>query len=727
MEAIRALQQQLMEAQRASNARKISERNCIDLVQKLIQTQQVKLFHTSNGKEYLTPEQLDNEIRDCLEACGGRISVTELPNEMGIGMEHLEARVEVLRKRDSSLHKLNNDLFSQQYLQQLAQDVEESLEESGSLQVADLASRYNLPSEYIRNSVLVLLSSQAVVRQNTVHTSSYAARFEARVRGCLRGCLQPVILSQLATRHGFDPDLLNSTVQKMIREEVILGKFQGGAFTPKAYTDAEAKKMDSFFESNGFLTAAMAKTCNLTLKEWVAQRKVEGHTLLSAFVSQHVVEEVQAAVAEALAAGAWIDVQPLLPPSLPASDAAELLLQLSKQFPSAVLLEHVAVSGSFVQGIATALEGEVQQAAEKSMKPRAKKDDQEVDSKKRKAKGKSQKKKGDDDDDSAVRTSESGVSNEAILNHLEDQHPDLPEMALRELCVEVQRHLTQMVAEAAEKLRSSLQTKQKQQFEQADKLVQERYEKLVLGLRGLRALEAHEKQESPLYQHLLREVVLEPLHALIALRLEEATGQSVEVTAANRKQCLEKEKLATAEKNPPEVLQRLVAAMAKKDTKETKDSKESKDSKEGKEGKEKGKSKKGDAKDADDADISELYHAAADDSHIFCRKVDKKREKAAAQEQQRALKERLKEATPSDALAVCHLGLQLALAAEGVSCLVLPCELWALRLAASFFHSEVSKSPEVGEQCLRLCDLCDEKGDAVEREAAAAAWRERFL
>ena len=27
--------------------------------------------------------------------------------------------------------------------------------------------------------------------------------------------------------------------------KVILGKFQGGAFTPKAYTDAEAKKIDS--------------------------------------------------------------------------------------------------------------------------------------------------------------------------------------------------------------------------------------------------------------------------------------------------------------------------------------------------------------------------------------------------------------------------------------------------------------------------------------------------
>ena len=29
---------------------------------------------------------------------------------------------------------------------------------------------------------------------------------------------------------------------------MILGKFQGGAFTPKAYTDAEAKKMDSHFD-----------------------------------------------------------------------------------------------------------------------------------------------------------------------------------------------------------------------------------------------------------------------------------------------------------------------------------------------------------------------------------------------------------------------------------------------------------------------------------------------
>ena len=29
-----------------------------------------------------------------LQACGGRISVTELPNEIGIALEHVESRVE---------------------------------------------------------------------------------------------------------------------------------------------------------------------------------------------------------------------------------------------------------------------------------------------------------------------------------------------------------------------------------------------------------------------------------------------------------------------------------------------------------------------------------------------------------------------------------------------------------------------------------------------------------
>lgn len=84
MDVIRQLQQQLAEAQAVSNRGRISERNCIDLVQKLIQTERVKLLHTTSGKEWLTPEQLDREIRDALLSNGGRLSVMEIPNEVGV-------------------------------------------------------------------------------------------------------------------------------------------------------------------------------------------------------------------------------------------------------------------------------------------------------------------------------------------------------------------------------------------------------------------------------------------------------------------------------------------------------------------------------------------------------------------------------------------------------------------------------------------------------------------
>ncbi|CAE7885100.1 UFL1 [Symbiodinium microadriaticum] len=533
------------------------------------------------------------------------------------------------------------------------------------------------------------------------------------------------------TRHGFDADLLANAVQKLIKEEVVLGKFHGSTFTPKAYTDAEANKVDGFFEANGYLTATAAKSSGLGLKDWAAQRKASGYNLVGAFVASHLVDSAMASISDALAGDGWIDAQPLLPHALTAADASELLLQLSsqKKLPSnAVVLDRVAASSGFIQSIAKALEAEVQKAAEAATKKKsgAKKavedEDDDLHAKKggKRTKG-AKKKRGDDDD--AVETSragnaESGVPNDAIANYLADQHPDLPIDIQDDLCAKVQVLLAAMVAEVAEKLRSTLQTKQNHHFGQADKVVQERYERLVLGLR---ALEAAKLQESPLYQHLLKEVVLEPCHMLIALRLEEATGNSPEVTASSRKQSLEK-LIAAEGAAKVESLSRLAAVLVHK--------KEAKDAKEHKEVKEKsGKSKKSQGHAADEqeptvADVSELYHAAADDSHIFCRKVDKKKEKAAAQEQRAALKVQLKELLPTDALVICHTGLQMALNAEGISCLVLPLELWALRLAAGCLQSEEAK-----EQCLQLCDLCDkEKGeDAVAREAAATAWRDRFV
>jgi len=79
--------------------------------------------------------------------------------------------------------------------------------------------------------------------------------------------------------------------------------------------------------------------------------------------------------------------------------------------------------------------------------------------------------------------------------------------------------------------------KRKSKFEVAEKLVQEKYESLSVGLKALGSLH---QLEGPLYQHLLKETVQEPFNAMLALRYEELIGTRVEVSVENRKQCLDK-------------------------------------------------------------------------------------------------------------------------------------------------------------------------------------------
>lgn len=51
---------------------RLSERNCIEIVAKLIAEKQLEVVHTLDGKEYITPAQISREIRDELHVRGGK-------------------------------------------------------------------------------------------------------------------------------------------------------------------------------------------------------------------------------------------------------------------------------------------------------------------------------------------------------------------------------------------------------------------------------------------------------------------------------------------------------------------------------------------------------------------------------------------------------------------------------------------------------------------------------
>lgn len=52
---------------------RLSERNCIEILMKLEEMKLIDVLHSSDGKEYLTPNHLLKEIRQEVDAHDGKI------------------------------------------------------------------------------------------------------------------------------------------------------------------------------------------------------------------------------------------------------------------------------------------------------------------------------------------------------------------------------------------------------------------------------------------------------------------------------------------------------------------------------------------------------------------------------------------------------------------------------------------------------------------------------
>ena len=63
MEEIWELQKQLKEIQQEEILHRISERNIVEIIEKLKAKREFHLIHTISGKEYITPDQIQLEIR----------------------------------------------------------------------------------------------------------------------------------------------------------------------------------------------------------------------------------------------------------------------------------------------------------------------------------------------------------------------------------------------------------------------------------------------------------------------------------------------------------------------------------------------------------------------------------------------------------------------------------------------------------------------------------------
>ncbi|KAM7496638.1 hypothetical protein LguiA_021052 [Lonicera macranthoides] len=382
-EELLELQRQFEFAQQAKSSIRLSERNVVELVQKLQQLQIIDfdLLHTVTGKEYITPEQLRLEMEVEIKKLG-RVSVIDLADTTGVDLYHVEKQAQHIVSNDSSLMLVNGEIISNLYWDSIAEEINERLQECSQIGLAEIAAQFQVGSELIVSVLEPRLGNlvKGRLEGGQLYTPAYVTRVNAMVRGAARGIMVPMNLSALwnslqlllqemdgASGVAVEGSFFQSLFNGLVKEGKILGSLRAGVhWTPTAFASAQKECVDSFFSQNSFITyEALHKLGIQQPVQFLQSRYPEGIPLVTIFVHPSMIEMLDAAAEDAIERGSWIDPLSVLPPAFGSQDASKLLslcpsVQTAHKSNKALILGELYVfSKGFVKDLFDSIEKEM--------------------------------------------------------------------------------------------------------------------------------------------------------------------------------------------------------------------------------------------------------------------------------------------------------------------------------------------------------------------------------
>ncbi|NXW30711.1 UFL1 ligase, partial [Phaetusa simplex] len=379
-EEIRRLAADFQRAQFAEVAHRLSERNCIEIVTKLIAEKQLEVVHTLDGKEYVTPAQISREIRDELHVSGGKHGICFLP-VINVDLLHIENRANDIVKSEKTIQLVLGQLINQSYLDQLAEEINDKLQETGQVTISELCKAYDLPGDFLiqalsRRLGRIIHGQLDQENRGVIFTEAFVSRHRARIRGLFtaitRGKCHFIYFLLYFLLVAVLEELVNTG---RLKGTVVGGRQDKAVFVPDIYARTQSNWVDSFFKQNGYLEFDALYRLGIPDPAGYIKKRFKSTQLLflrAACVGQEIVDQVEASVEEAISSGNWIDIATLLPSSLSVEDTGILLQQvmrsLRKNSSGLVFSDTIVVSEKFLSSCADLFSDTMQQKAEKEMK-----------------------------------------------------------------------------------------------------------------------------------------------------------------------------------------------------------------------------------------------------------------------------------------------------------------------------------------------------------------------
>ncbi|CAK9290727.1 unnamed protein product [Gordionus sp. m RMFG-2023] len=251
--------------QEDTHINRLSDNNCIEIVNKLSGNNLIQLIFTTDGKEFITPKHLIKEIKEELQASGGRINVVDLATILKLDLNHIQNAVTDLLKQDNSLKFILGQIISKQYEQSIAEEVNQKLSLHGIFFINDLAKSFDLPGEYIHNVIKHnLLKTIHGIYDNdakTLYTENYVNSQKCKLRGLLIATTKPMNLEYLTSHYQINENLIINLVEKLIVDNEVRGILQGNKkdklifikYIPLIFTNMQRCWVLSYYSQNKYL------------------------------------------------------------------------------------------------------------------------------------------------------------------------------------------------------------------------------------------------------------------------------------------------------------------------------------------------------------------------------------------------------------------------------------------------------------------------------------------
>uniref|UniRef100_A0A6M2DJF8 E3 UFM1-protein ligase 1 homolog n=1 Tax=Xenopsylla cheopis TaxID=163159 RepID=A0A6M2DJF8_XENCH len=370
---IKRLAEDLQRVQLKSSVQKLSEQNCIEIVNLLIQNKSIELLFTDDGKEYLTPQQLTSEIKDELYMRGGRANIVDIAKTLNVDLNQVTHKVNELVRSSKELDFVLGQLIDSTYRKKIAYDINVKLRNFGQVFLADLSLQYDLPTEYLLNNIVekelgkTIEGEQDAKDPRILQTQVYIAKCKAKLRGAITALFSPTPVSTILSLCNISDQILYSSLDQPWFCGTLTSKLPGGLFVPNSYSKAQTEWVTDFLKQNNYLEYESLNRWGIPDPKSYIERTYNEQTFMflkSCALGSMYISMLEESVDECISSKSYIDMATILPSVISSTELEDCLKQILKtKDKNLILFDTIVFSTFYIEGLANPCKTEAETRA----------------------------------------------------------------------------------------------------------------------------------------------------------------------------------------------------------------------------------------------------------------------------------------------------------------------------------------------------------------------------